>query len=193
MLFGMPSLHPCTFLMFFKSLIIRRRIRKMAVLLPHSFAFTILPYQVPLLQGRSHHVLTFGVELHEGMPPENLEGMRWPLRPFMGQSMLLGGHTTEFHMYEFYPFCPLRRTTLVSAFRPFAILTIDSCKISQAQMRLRDYNCLVGSTETCWKEAQISFSHCSQPPRKFHMLYMCALRGPPPTNGTNWRCQASHG
>ena len=34
--------------------------------------------------------------------------------------MLLGDQTTEFHMYEYLPFCPLRRTALVSVFQSFA-------------------------------------------------------------------------
>ena len=39
--------------------------------------------------------------------PENLEAMRLLLRPFLGQTMLLGDQTTKFDMHEYLPFLPV--------------------------------------------------------------------------------------
>ena len=85
-----------------------------------------------------------------------------------------------------YPFCPLLHTALVLAFWSFAY---------HARWGLQDQS-------FAWKNGKLlegrfrngSFLHCWQPCHKFNRSSVClgALCGHPPSNGTNWQCQATH-
>ena len=112
----------------------------------------------------------------------------------MSQYMLLGSQTTEFTCGNIYPFCPLHRTTFISFGFP---IVHYSRKPHPSQMRLVrwDYNRLLGRTQSCWNEDLEEFFHtvCSHL-TNFNKSPLClrALRGRPPRNGANSRCQASY-
>ena len=78
--------------------------------------------------------------------------MRLLLDHFWANTMLLGGQTTEFHMY-IYPFCPLRRTALVSAFRSFANLASHTLR----RWGLRDYNRCLEERKVVGRKTRKSF------------------------------------
>ena len=86
-----------------------------------------------------------------------------------------------------YPFCPLRRTTLVSAFRSFASLASHTLR----RLCLRDIIVCLPEERT----RRIFFRTVRSHLASFNIspVWFGPLCGRPPSNGANWRRQASHG
>ena len=99
---------------------------------------------------------------------------------------------TEFHMYEYLPFQPL---LLHSTGFSFPVVRLP-CKLHPSQMRLaRLIVHLEEQNVVRWKEDSEEFSrtvHSHLISFNMSPVYLEAVRGRPPSNGTNWQHQASH-
>ena len=83
---------------------------------------------------------------------------------------LLGGQTTEFHMYEYLPFLPI-----ASYNTGFSFLIVCYSLTSFTNRSLQDCNCLLGRLES-WRLRWDSSLHCLQPSHKFQHV-ICVLEG----------------
>ena len=103
--------------------------------------------------------------------------------------MLLGGQTTEFHIMNTYPFCPLH-----SIPTGFSFLIVHlSRKPHPSQMRLASLIAgSLGRTESCWKEEFFCTVHSHLVSFNVSSVCLGTLLACLLSNGANWRCQVSH-
>ena len=113
-------------------------------------------------------------------------------------TILLGGKTTEFHM-NIYPFCTLCRTLVLYWCRLSEPVCLSVESHTLRMVRLARFASKNGiRTETCWEKhspyssvaflaaiMQVSTWYLCQP------VCLRALRARSPSNGANWRRQAS--
>ena len=108
----------------------------------------------------------------------------------------VGGHVPPENFWnleamDVYPFCPLHRTALTWFSLSNRLLISQATSFTD---KVCETNHLLGRTGSYCKKTWKSFSHCLQPFRKLqHVTFV--LWGPcgrPPSNGANWRYQASH-